>query len=51
MARNGPAPKISYTSKFTLCEYFLGPMMKQAYKSYRMIENVKMQKVLSDALV
>ncbi len=25
------------------------PMMKQAYKSYRMIENVKMQNVSSDA--
>jgi len=29
--------------------FFLVPMMKQAYKSHRMIENVKMQKVLSDA--
>ncbi len=26
----------------------LGPMMKQAYKSYRMTENVKMQKDPSD---
>ncbi len=29
--------------------FFLIPVMKQAYKSYRMIENVKMQKDLSDA--
>ncbi len=28
---------------------FLGPHDKHAYKSYRMIENVKMQKVSSDA--
>ncbi len=29
--------------------FFRSPIMKQAYKSYRMIENVKMQKDLSDA--
>ncbi len=40
--------KYSNTSKFTLYEYCLGPH-DETYKSYRMIENVKMQKVLSDA--
>ncbi len=43
------SPQVVIPVNSNLMEYFLGPHDETAYKSYRMIENVKIQKVSSDA--